>query len=106
MTIQEFRLISKPKFHIPLSKTNVTFITGDNGVGKSTIAQTLSGNISPNDIEIFIDHKELVFNGKPFQKNNLYPARHILIVQDDKRKHKLFFRRKEHSVYLYLVEII
>ncbi|HCD3217818.1 TPA: ABC transporter ATP-binding protein, partial [Klebsiella pneumoniae] len=56
------------KFHIPLSKTNVTFITGDNGVGKSTIAQTLSGNISPNDIEISIDDKELVFNGKPFQK--------------------------------------
>ncbi len=93
------------KFHIPLSKTNVTFITGDNGVGKSTIAQTLSGNISPMTLKFSLMIRNWFLMENHF-KNNLYPARHILIVQDDKRKHKLFFRRKEHSVYLYLVEII
>ncbi|MFA7951911.1 ATP-binding cassette domain-containing protein [Klebsiella oxytoca] len=60
--------INNQKMSLPLSKKNITFITGDNGVGKTTIAQTLSGNIYRNDIEIFIDDDKLVSNGKPFEK--------------------------------------
>lgn len=65
--------INNQKISLPLSKTNITFITGDNGVGKTTIAQTLSGNIYRDDIEIFIDDNKLVSNGKPFENITYIP---------------------------------
>lgn len=88
------------KFHIPLSKTNVTFITGDNGVGKSTIAQTLSGNISPNDIEIFIDDKELVFNGKPFQKITYIPQ-DISLLSKTIKENISYFSDEKNIQFIY-----
>ncbi|HBR7880535.1 TPA: ABC transporter ATP-binding protein [Klebsiella pneumoniae] len=88
------------KFHIPLSKTYVTFITGDNGVGKSTIAQTLSGNISPNDIEISIDDKELVFNGKPFQKITYIPQ-DISLLSKTIKENISYFSDEKNIQFIY-----
>ncbi|MEQ0233770.1 ABC transporter ATP-binding protein [Klebsiella sp. CN_Kp109] len=86
--------------HIPLSKANVTFITGDNGVGKSTIAQTLSGNIFSKDIEIFIDDKELVFNGKPFQKITYIPQ-DISLLSKTIKENISYFSDEKNIQFIY-----
>ena len=91
------------KINLTIKKNSLTYVCGESGVGKTTLINTIIGNLEPSEGQIIIDNK--VYDNK-LSLNYGYVPQHIHIIDATMRSNITLRDNSDHSLDSQIMNIL